>query len=94
MTIKNLNDTYYPCTDVYYVYNISSNSLNYVPVEATIYKSNYLLLVSGSATESTTAESLNVLNIQDSFNPKWVDIANTTSNTITNPGDANNNIPL
>ncbi|CAO3619861.1 unnamed protein product [Cunninghamella blakesleeana] len=73
-----------PCVDFYYVYTISSNRLEYVPLYgdsqlstitrfghfATVYKSKYLLLVFGRTDENTSSDSLNILNIQDPFAPK------------------------
>ncbi|CAO3619886.1 unnamed protein product [Cunninghamella blakesleeana] len=105
--IKDKHNLFLPCVDVYYIYDISSNTLKHVPLYgssqlsivtryrhyATIYKSNYLLLVFGISDGSTSTDSLNVLNVQDPFNPKWVEIADMTSNNIIHSEDTNKIIP-
>ncbi|CAO3619611.1 unnamed protein product [Cunninghamella blakesleeana] len=74
------------CTDVYYVYDIEKNNLQQVSLPdhpqlsmttrfghySIVYKSNYLLLVFGYNDLNTPADSLNVLNIQNPYLPRFI----------------------
>ncbi|CAO3619768.1 unnamed protein product [Cunninghamella blakesleeana] len=76
--------------DYYYVYDIANNSLQLISIPystqvtngtrfghyASLYKTNYMLLVFGFRDMFTAADNFNVLNIQDPYNPKWIDLPN------------------
>ncbi|CAO3619764.1 unnamed protein product [Cunninghamella blakesleeana] len=78
----------YPNTDVYYVYDIKNNNLQYVSLGggsqlststryghyAAIYKTNYLLLVFGMSDFNVTSDSLNILNVKDVYKPTWLEV--------------------
>ncbi|CAO3619647.1 unnamed protein product [Cunninghamella blakesleeana] len=82
--------------DVYYVYNIEKQSLQGVDLlpapglttsrrfghYATIYNTNYLLLVFGYIDKDTQAnENINVLNIQNVYEPTWSPFATITDDS-------------
>ncbi|CAO3635926.1 unnamed protein product [Cunninghamella echinulata] len=92
-------DEVHTLQDTYYVYNIVSNSFQYVPISspttsisrfghfATYYSPSYLLLLFGFTDATTPAENINILDINDPYRPYWI---TTNSFTTTEP---NNDLP-
>lgn len=51
---------------------------------ATIYNTNLLVLIFGYVNEYTPNDKVNILKIDDPYNPTWVDVTNGSNNKLNN----------
>ncbi|CAO3648673.1 unnamed protein product [Cunninghamella blakesleeana] len=84
------------CLDPYYIYDISNNKFQHVEVSnqtilpyrhghyATIYNTNFLVLMFGYKDDLIANDQVSILNIENIYQPTWINVTTGSNNKLSN----------